>query len=93
MKEFHAMKHIISTVDELVDAFGGTGEFASWLDVGPSTVSNWKSFGHIPNGYHLKIFLEAYSRGLQLSSNVFGFEKWPPWLEKARSLARVEARA
>lgn len=85
----------ISTVDDLVDAFGGTGEFAQWLDVGPSTVSNWRALGYVPNGYHLKVFLEAIERGHVLAPSVFGFKRWPNWLDGARPLARrrVEARA
>jgi len=89
------MKQPISTVDQLVDAFGGTGRFADWCDVGPSTVSNWKALGYIPSGYHLRIYLEALSRGLQLSPRLFGFEDWPPAMgnDAARTSKRASAAA
>lgn len=87
------MSNPISTVDELVDAFGGTGEFAQWLDVGPSTVSNWKALGYIPNGYHLRIYLEATDRDLPLAPALFGFKRWPASMEGARPLARRRAEA
>lgn len=88
MKETH-MSQIISTVDDLADAWGGTGKFADWADVGPSTVSNWKALGYIPSGYHLRIYLEANERGLCLSPSLFGFKKWPASMDgKPRPLAR-----
>lgn len=61
----------ISTVDELVVAFGGTGAFARWLDVGSSCVSNWRADGAIPRGYHLQIYLEAKRRKLSVAPGIF----------------------
>lgn len=80
--------HPVSTVDDLVNAFGGTSKFAAWCDVGPSTVSNWKAFGSIPSGYHLRIYLEARTRGLDLSPKLFGFREWPSALGNDRATGR-----
>ncbi len=63
--------HTIETIDDLVDAFGKTGEFARFLDVVPSAVSNWKADGAIPRGHHLQIYLEARRRRLRISPKVF----------------------
>lgn len=67
----------IETVSDLVAAFGGTGAMAEWLDVGPSTVSNWKALGFIPNGYHLRIYLECQARGIDIAPSVVGLREWP----------------
>jgi hypothetical protein len=64
----------ITSLDALVDAFDGTTAFARWLDVGSSTVSNWKADGAIPRGYHLRIYLEAQRRGLRLDPCVFDMD-------------------
>lgn len=87
------MKHAISTVDGLVDAFGGTSRFAEWCDVGPSTVSNWKALGYIPAGYHLRIYLETRQRGLDLSPKLFGFHEWPASMGNGHPGRRTAASA
>lgn len=71
MNNSHMHMQPISTVDDLVIAFGGTGAFARWLDVGSSCVSNWRADGAIPRGYHLQIYLEAKRRKLRVSPGLF----------------------
>ncbi len=87
------MKQAISTVDQLVDAFGGTGRFADWCDVGPSTVSNWKALGYVPSGYHLRIYLEAMARGLELSPRLFGFDEWPASMGNGQRVSKRTSAA
>jgi hypothetical protein len=70
------MTGLISTVHQLADAFGGTGALASWADVEPSAVSNWKAHGSIPSGHHLRIYLYAKQRGWKLSPSLFGLERF-----------------
>lgn len=82
----------IKNVSELVEAFGGTGTFAEWADVGPSCVSNWKAEGYIPRGYHLRIYLEANARGLKVSPKLFELEEWPTGAAKARPKKRADVR-
>ena len=60
------MANRIETVDQLVSAFGGTAEFSRWLDVVPSTISNWKEQGCIPPGWHLRLYLECQRRELNV---------------------------
>lgn len=78
---------IATNVKELIHAFGGTCAVAQWLDVGPSTVSNWKADNAIPNGYHLRIYLEAKQRGVSIDPTVLGFKKWPSKRSSARAVA------
>jgi predicted SpoU family rRNA methylase len=68
----------IETVEQLVAAFGGTFKLAKWADVVPSTVSNWKEQGHIPPGWHLRLYLECQQRNLNVSKKLFGLEAKAP---------------
>ena len=77
----------IETVAQLVKAFGGTGKLAEWADVVPSTVSNWKDQGHIPPGWHLRLYLECQRRKINVSPELFGIE------EKPKSGAKPPKRA
>jgi len=63
----------ISSIRELVGAFGGTGKLADFLKVVPSAVSNWLAQKEIPRGYHLDIYLECERRGWKIDKEkVFG---------------------
>lgn len=77
----------ITTVTDLVSAFGGTGRFAEWLDVVPSTVSNWKAEDAIPSGYHLRLYLECRRRRIKVEPSVFGLLEWPKVDAKSREAA------
>lgn len=65
-------RDVIETVDQLAEAFGGTGAFAEWADVVPSAISNWRQDGSIPRGYHFRIYLHAFEQGWRLSPRLFG---------------------
>jgi hypothetical protein len=65
------MPHRAETVAQLVAAFGGTGKLAEWLDVVPSTVSNWKEQNSIPTGWHLRLYLECEKRGISFAPKIF----------------------
>lgn len=67
----------IETVPELVAALGGTCAVAEWLDVGASTVSNWKALGFVPRAYHLEIYFECQSRRIQIEPGALGLSEWP----------------
>jgi hypothetical protein len=68
---------MICTVDDLVEAHGGTGKFAEFLDVSPQCVSNYKAAGEIPRGYHLVLYLDAQERGWTVAPQLFGLKRWP----------------
>lgn len=66
------MERTISTVPDLVAAFGGTKRLADFLGVVPSAVSNWIAEDYIPRGYHLQLYLEAPRRGIAIDVAMFG---------------------
>lgn len=68
----HMKRTAIDSVDALVEAFGGTARLAEFLDVGMSTVSNWKRADDIPPGWHLRLYMEATRRGFDISPDFFG---------------------
>ena len=78
----------ISTVQELVAAYGGTDAMAQWADVGKSCISNWKKDG-IPPGWHLHIYLDAWERQWVLAPEIFNLSKWPSDLME-RPMATAE---
>jgi len=41
-------KSVMQTVEQFIDALGGTIAVATALDLPPTTVSSWKSSGSIP---------------------------------------------
>lgn len=65
---------VLETVDEVVDAVGGTFEAAKIAGLTPPGVSNWRSRQRIP-GNKSMIFAEALKPlGKTASPCVFGFE-------------------
>lgn len=84
--------HPISSVRDLVDAFGGTGKFAEFLNVVPSYVSNMLRDDELPRGYHLEVYLECQRRGLRIDKRaLFGIEEVKD--KKPNPKRRAEARA
>lgn len=66
---------IIATVDDLVEALGGTKAVAEWAIVSPSAVSHWRSEGKIPRGWHLELYAECLRRKLSIDTGaVFGMK-------------------
>lgn len=88
------MTRRIDSVDALVAAFGGTSKLAEFLDVGMSTVSNWKKADDIPPGWHMRLFLEAADRGFTIDTKFFGSraEMRPRHKGRKRRKAKVESR-
>lgn len=63
----------LATVDELLDALGGTGAVAELLGIGASTVSNWRAASEIPVGWHMRLFAECVNRGIEVDTQtLFG---------------------
>lgn len=81
-------KRILETVEDVVEAFGGTTEAAKWAGVGPSAVSNWIAKGFVPPGWHFRMSDYFRERGHVLSRSVFGEDS-----ERPLETKRVEARA
>jgi len=96
MNNLHMSKDMpkrIETVAQLVDALGGTTAVANWLDVVPSTISNWKEHGQIPPGWHLQLYLECQRRELCVAPGLFGIKDDSAEEDPAkRPTRRAEAR-
>lgn len=79
---------VLQTVEDVVDAFGGTTEAAEWAGIGKSAVSNWLAKGFIPPGWHFRMADHFADKGIVLSRTVFGEECERP-LERRRAEARA----
>lgn len=65
---------MLTSVDEIIEALGGTSAVAGLAGVGQSAVSNWRSRGRIPPEKFM-IFTEALGKaGKEAQPSVFGFE-------------------
>ena len=65
---------MLKSVEDIVDALGGTTAAAHFLDLDISTVSCWKGRGHIPPHYYLAVAEELERRGLKFDGrNIFGW--------------------
>ena len=69
----------LQTVDQVIDAFGGAKtaaannkSVAAWLGLNTSAVCNWRERDNIPSGWHLRFYLEANKRGMEIDPHVFG---------------------
>lgn len=66
-------KEPVRTIDELIEALGGTVAVAEWAQVRHTAVSNWRTSGFIPPGWHLLLLAECSRREITVDLNgVFG---------------------
>lgn len=63
----------IRTLDDLIDALGGTAAAASKAGVSPPAVSNWRSRGRVPPEHFLRLSDEVGKLGRRLDPSLFGF--------------------
>lgn len=70
---------LITSVDALIDALGGTSATARLAGVGPSAVSNWRKTG-LPDraSLHSRIRREAAHRGIRVDEALFASPIVPP---------------
>lgn len=64
----------LKTVPEVIAALGGPTFLGERFDIGQNAVSNWKIRGHIPPGWHLRVYLSIRQRGLEVHPSVFGLD-------------------
>ncbi len=69
----------IMTVEQFVHSLGGTEAVACACGLGPTAVMNWVADDYIPRGHHLRLYLIAQDRGLNVSLTVFGLPEKPVW--------------
>jgi hypothetical protein len=65
---------MLKSVDEVVEALGGTVAVASLAEVGKQAVSNWRARGVIPSEYFLRVSLALAVVGTCASHSVFGLK-------------------
>lgn len=63
----------IRTLDELIEALGGTAAAATKAGVTPPAVSNWRTRGRIPPEHFLRLSDEIGKLGRRLDPALFGF--------------------
>lgn len=66
---------MLETVDDVIEALGGSAAVASLLGFRTSAVSNWKERGRIPAGKFQLISEALEPRGLRVALSVFGFSE------------------
>jgi hypothetical protein len=78
------MSKRLETVDQVIDALGegrtkGANNriVAEWLGLNASAVCNWRERQSIPSGWHLRFYLEAQRRGMEIAPEVFGLPAHP----------------
>ena len=64
--------HQLSTIAELIDAFGGPTRMSKIFGGGPSRFCNYKAAGRLPDCMHMRIYVEAKARGLDIAPELIG---------------------
>lgn len=65
---------MLDSVDDVVEALGGSAKVAELCGVGPSAVSNWRKRGRISPGSFMIIRDALASKEMEAASSVFGFK-------------------
>ena len=71
---------MISTVDSVIDALGGTFEASKRLGVTPPAISNWKARGIIPADRYLAVTAALKVTNKSVDPRVFGFSGSAAWV-------------
>ncbi len=67
------MSNAVTSIDDLIDALGGTSKVAAWACISHTTVSNWRQRRFVPPGWHLPLLAECARRGIVVDlTKVFG---------------------
>lgn len=64
---------MLTSVEQVIDALGGTFKAAEAAKVGPSAVSNWKARGRIPSDRFFVVTEALQREGKAASPALFGF--------------------
>lgn len=65
-------KSQLSTVEEVIHAFGGVKEMCCLFGGVPSRFSNYKAAGRFPDYMHMRVYVEAAARGLNIAPELVG---------------------
>jgi len=61
----------LTTVSDVVRAFGGPSGMADWAGIGAPAVCNWVERGFIPPGWHWRLDRDAREKGYEIDQGVF----------------------
>jgi hypothetical protein len=65
----------IATVFGLLEEFGGFKQVADEYDQPEAVVRGWAVSGHVPNGWHLRMFARLCAREKTVNPAIFGFRE------------------
>jgi hypothetical protein len=63
------------TVSEVIDAFGGPKAMSDVFGGVPTRFYNYKAWGKFPDKMHMKIYVEACERGLNIAPELIGMKR------------------
>lgn len=80
-------KSQLKTVAEVIDAFGGVKAMCATFGGVPSRFGNYKMKGSFPDHMHMRIYVEACERGLNIAPDLIGMRRAKPQGEFALQAA------
>jgi hypothetical protein len=69
-----ACKSQLKTVDAVIDAFGGVKAMCAIFGGVPSRFSNYKAAGKFPDSMHMRVYVAARERGLNIAPELIGMK-------------------
>ena len=72
-----AGKSQLDTVDDVIDAFGGVKAMCAIFGGVPTRFYNYKAAGKFPDHMHMRIYIEARERGLNIAPVLIGMDRSP----------------
>ena len=91
LRDYHRAMNCKSRLDsvaEVIDAFGGVKAMCAIFGGVPSRFSNYKMRNSFPEHMHMKIFVEARERGLNIAPELIGMKA--PEQQRALPLQAAE---
>jgi hypothetical protein len=70
-------KSQLCTVSDVITAFGGLGAMCRIFGGGPSRFCNYKAAARFPDSMHMRIYVEARERGLNIAPELIGMKRSP----------------
>ena len=74
-------KSQLTTVSEVIDAFGGPKAMCGIFGGVPSRFCNYKAAGKFPDSMHMRIYVAARDRGLNIVPELIGMKRPDPQRE------------
>ena len=68
----------LKTVSEVIDAFEGNKAMCAIFGGVPTRFANYKARGKFPDSMHMRIYIEARDRGLNIAPELIGMKRAKP---------------